>query len=373
MQILLTVDQQAALRRGINATSSTIKLDIDPATLTQIERDVLAAVLRDGHDATKLGLNIESDEFTGGDGSYSCNTDPLMLSRPDLDGLREAIGVMLAVRDEKRKVVLAVRDEKRAEARSKLDDLMIAEPRLAKLWLREDGKETTWENEKMLEVTYSSVNSYHDKAYNLAPDDHTRYNEWQCEQDARNRAAKAAAIEAARPELARLVKEKQAKADAEARAKADAEGKAKAERKAMIARLPEPFRARIRGGYATTAEVDRAIREMVRSDVGLADPVDYKVSRALKKLTDDEFVTLEQARADLSKRIPGAVVDPMEVADQFGDYRDATEDDDPDDIDDDGEVWEDDVNLHRCIFVSWQVAGLVVEAAIPFDSYSLSE
>jgi len=55
MNILFSVDQKKCLLAGINQTSSTITLDIDPADLNQDERYVLARNLKDGHDARELG------------------------------------------------------------------------------------------------------------------------------------------------------------------------------------------------------------------------------------------------------------------------------------------------------------------------------
>lgn len=53
MNLLCKVDQAAALRAGINAPSSTVMLDVDPATLTPWERDIIGAMLQDGHDLTR--------------------------------------------------------------------------------------------------------------------------------------------------------------------------------------------------------------------------------------------------------------------------------------------------------------------------------
>jgi hypothetical protein len=49
MRILCNIDQAACIRAGIDAPHSTSELEIDPASLSQIERDLLAATLSAGH------------------------------------------------------------------------------------------------------------------------------------------------------------------------------------------------------------------------------------------------------------------------------------------------------------------------------------
>lgn len=52
MKLTINVDQTACLRAGVDAPSSTVVLELDPATLTQPERDLLAMRLLDGHRVT---------------------------------------------------------------------------------------------------------------------------------------------------------------------------------------------------------------------------------------------------------------------------------------------------------------------------------
>lgn len=52
MKLTINVDQLACLRAGVDAPSSTVVLEMDPATLTQPERDLLARRLLDGHRVT---------------------------------------------------------------------------------------------------------------------------------------------------------------------------------------------------------------------------------------------------------------------------------------------------------------------------------
>lgn len=127
MQILLAVNQAEALRRGINAPASTVKLEVDPSQLTETERQVLAAVLIDGHDATLLGIQSEPEEIVGqgyhpSRTTYSngCPTRPLVLIEPSTAGLREAIAVVLAERQARRDKQVADREALRVKTRTEV-------------------------------------------------------------------------------------------------------------------------------------------------------------------------------------------------------------------------------------------------------------
>lgn len=180
------------------------------------------------------------------------------------------------------------------------------------------------------------------------------------------------AIATAQPELRRIRNEQNDKRAAADKARADAEAKAKAEREAMIKRLPEVLQARIMAGYAAEKQVSAALRQLALADANLTHD-EYAESRELRVLTDDEFVALENARKLVAKGMPEASVMPVEVADKFGAWRKATEDDDLDDIDDDGDVWEEGVNVRRRIEVEWDVAGITVKAAMPFEAFAKGE
>ena len=377
MQILLKVNQQAALQRGINANYSTIKLDVDPSTLTQVERDVLAAVLIGGHDATKRGIQCEPDEIVGqkywNGSAYSKGdpTQPLELSRPDMEGLREAIGEILAERDQRHAKYVVQRDKNRAAAKASLDTLMATPAKERTVSLTVDGVET-FGCDRVLTITYPEIDTYLSNAHHLAPEDKARYDEFCVVATSQNDIEKRNAIATAQPELCRIRKEQNDKRAAADKARADAEAKAKAEREAMIKRLPEVLQARIMAGYADEKEVSAALRQMALADAGLTHD-EYAESRELRVLTDDEFVALENARELVAKGMPEASVMPVEVADKFGAWRKAAEDDDPDDIDDDGDVFEEGVNVRRRIEVTWDVAGITVKAAMPFEAFAKGE
>ena len=96
MNIKCNVNQTLALARGINAPHSTVVLDVDPATLTERERTILAAILQDGHDTTggRLDTADSSPVPVGRTQAYSSCTPPLVLVAPTVDGLRAALAEM---------------------------------------------------------------------------------------------------------------------------------------------------------------------------------------------------------------------------------------------------------------------------------------
>ena len=50
------MDQVECFRRGIDAPSSTVKLDVNPSKLSKVEREFLASIITDGF---KVGANDE--------------------------------------------------------------------------------------------------------------------------------------------------------------------------------------------------------------------------------------------------------------------------------------------------------------------------
>ena len=132
----------------------------------------------------------------------------------------------------------------------------------------------------------------------------------------------------------------------------------------LYARLPEMLRERHAAGYATDEEVTRAIRTLIRSDAGemFKHKSGWHNREELSSLTDEEFATL----ANVKHAAPaGAEVVAVCITDGGGDYRDSTEDDDPEDIDDDGEVYEPPINPRRVALVTWTRGGVEVKSTVP--------
>lgn len=369
MHILLKVNQAEALRQGINAPHSTVSLDVDPEQLTATERAVLAAVLDDGHDATKRGIQSEPDEIVGQyqRSSQGNPTDPMVLIRPDLSGLKEAIAAMLEQREAKRAGLRASRQTIVNQAVAALEETLARRPAMNKSGLNHDGTLKTWCSEPVIWFEYPHTDtdlSWSGAILYLPEPDAARYAAWKARVEAENEAALAAAIEAAKPRLAQALAERRAKEEADAVEAAVQE----AQRAAFLFQLPEQTKRRIDAGYATEQEVNKLLRTIARQEAGLPHEGGFRPSFKLADLTDEEFTALEVITQHVRRRLPNAEVAPMALYDDGGPrYRQAEAGDDPDAIDQDGEVWEDGLNERRRIVVTWQAAGLNVKAVIPFD------
>jgi hypothetical protein len=141
-----------------------------------------------------------------------------------------------------------------------------------------------------------------------------------------------------------------------------------AERQPLIDRLPEVFRERIAAGFATTAEVEKALRRMLREDAGFSPDVrGWKVSKDLEVFTDAEFIALRRIKQEIAERLPDATVTPKKLATKFGGWREADPDDDPDDIDEDGQVWEDPLFERKAVVICWTRAGFDLAVELPLE------
>jgi len=129
MKILVQVNQAAALRRGIDAPSSVVDLDVDPSALTQDQRDVLASTLEDGYRATRLVWAS----------SRNYNSVRLTLDEPTLAGLIIVIDGILAER-------AAVRAAEQKAADSWCAAVLAEEPvtREVTVSVNLDGRELTY-------------------------------------------------------------------------------------------------------------------------------------------------------------------------------------------------------------------------------------
>lgn len=110
MKLKVNVDQRAALLAGIDAPTSTVMLDVDPAILTQEERDLVALLLHDGHDLTKYGYDVSE-----GTASNHWTAIKLDLKRPDLEGLKESLSAMRAKADADLAEIVAKKAKSAAE------------------------------------------------------------------------------------------------------------------------------------------------------------------------------------------------------------------------------------------------------------------
>jgi hypothetical protein len=89
MLLRFKVDQAECFRRGIDAPRSIVTVPVNPADLTQADRDLIADRL-DGIDVCRLGLSDSSGtpwKMQTDDGE----PDHVVASAPTFDGLMEAL------------------------------------------------------------------------------------------------------------------------------------------------------------------------------------------------------------------------------------------------------------------------------------------
>jgi hypothetical protein len=104
MQLQVRIDQKAAFLAGINAPSSTAKLDVDPAELSQDVRETIHMYLVDGH---RLDESV-----------YLPNTDGLM--KHSFGPLLEpTVAELIRVAQERRDEVAAIREKLATEKAAK--------------------------------------------------------------------------------------------------------------------------------------------------------------------------------------------------------------------------------------------------------------
>lgn len=310
MKLLFKVDQVAALRAGINAPSSTVTLDVDPALLTQIERDVLAAIVVDGFDCTQKSY----EGFV------------ISLVSPTLEGLKEDIRELLIRKDN-------VAKEKEVEAleRQKLYDSYIIDElnkgeEQKDLWFDRNGNHSTTSCTFLVSVVwphypYTSAHSY------ASPSMIAMYEKRREEVEAQRKAI----VEAQLPEVRRQLAEKLRIEETVAE-----------EYASLYERLPKTLRDRHVAGYAYDTEIEREIHTLILQDAGYSDTDSFQNRERLHDLTDEEFVHLKEIEAKAPKK---AKVIPYRMWDE----------------DEDGEVTEDDI---RVASIKWSRGGVEVEAII---------
>lgn len=340
MNLLFNVDQAAALKLGINAPQSRVQIDIDPAVLMQAERDFLAVAMRDGHDCTKDGGLVAPQRhlYHSGDQRYQ---RPLVLVRPDLQGVRDAIALRYEQYSTRMAELETEAAAKVADSDAKIDAAIAApSTKRIKASLASGLPAEAYDYYSGISVKIDVPTIYACTDY-ASPEAKARY---AAEQQARSAEA-ARIIAATKPELERLHAEAAA-ADAAERAEYDA----------LYARLPETLRQRSTDGFASTDEVRRELRKLLRADAGYPAYAGWKKSVTLTDLSNAEYQRLIVIR---SASPEGATVTPTLVWDVS--YRPAEEDEEGDD---DGEVAIK-ANERRIALIEWTRAGIDVRAALP--------
>ena len=356
MQLLLTVDQAAAMRAGNDAPASTARLEVTPSDLTALEREVLAAVMWRGHDCTIQGICREGETISSpginpaqkkpwGGGSP---TAPLLLVTPDLDGLRAAIAVLVAARAEYQAEARERQQGRRHQQDAEIERALAAPQSEKKSIILARGGDPATSG-------YVTGHIYVDLDLPVEPSVYPRED---ASPEALERyvavvksvaARRAELIAGTRDELERLT----VAAGCEAAAK-------KAEHDALYARLPETTRRRDSAGYADSDEILRALRRLMRDDAGYGPHAGWENSSTIDSLDDDEFAALRAAKAEAPD---GASVEPMRVWNVT--YRPADEDEYAV-ADEDGEIKVRE-NERRIAVISWTRGGVECRTGVPLD------
>lgn len=299
MKILFAVNQKAAMLRGINAPSSTVELDIDPTDLPEDFRALIAEALKDGYDA-RGAITRDSRRYD------------ICLEQPSLGGLLESLAAIQGKVAARRAEIAALEAEDQATL-----EAMIAEAKSTDV-----ANLITGDNR--LKSVRGYYNSRHGNLHSLS--------KW----EGKTVASLAGREEEAKAEIARRKEAEQAAMDAQRLRNEESARRKAQDRESLMSRLPDGLRQRAQEGYASADEVDAELRNLIISDAGYS-PIDADYSddrEALTTLTDEEYAFLVEKRNAAPE---GSDVKPYAV--WCGEwYRPATEEDDPLEIDSDGDV-----------------------------------
>lgn len=284
MEILCKVDQAEALRRGIDAPSSTVKVQIVPAELTEPERQRLAQALDDGHDAT----------------AYKSGRGLGAIPSPDAAGLRERLAEVLAEEErtrrseEERAARTTIESDAKAEAA-----ILGAHTETVRVCLLDDGlvaeadvRAVVFEDVIVPAVNY--IGSWWQD--HLSPAMRERYVSARAEAQAGRERAIAEATADGSPLRLRWAEEMGRRAEAEAVRRAAWD--------ALYQRLPETIRLRHSDGFASDKEIAMAMRRMIVGDLRAAgvtvDKCDADRYQEATRLTDEQYLAMRCWRQQLT-------------------------------------------------------------------------
>ncbi|TAN03056.1 MAG: hypothetical protein EPN36_13555 [Rhodanobacteraceae bacterium] len=308
MKILFAVDQRAALLAGIDAPSSTITLDIDPAKLGEDERAVLAAVLVGGHDATQVGIladpsAIKAPKYTLDKRGRATPAvvdrtalsfpacGPLQLKRPSAEGMHEAIAEMLEWRRQAF-AELQARDDKRVD-----DAIGRASYTSSFVGLDESGEVVPYASIFRTDSDWSCIGRVHQHEVPTMPQAPYATEAAKLRYEAAVRQVKADNQRATEEEIERLKKYEYP----EAIKKRDANVAAAAERAALYRRLPKALRDRHEAGFAADDEVNEALADVILKDAGYKDlqprPTRVAAATTMGDAEFKRFTALQRAAA----------------------------------------------------------------------------
>jgi hypothetical protein len=264
MKILTHINQNESIRRGIDAPSSTAKIEVNLAQLSEEERAFIATHFENG------GL----DKIT----SYG-KTRYLKAKAPTVDALMEAVTEAIAwtkkcAADRETEIVA----QKAWELKNAQEN-MASPPMTAYLDEKNRLYPYPWRY-----VTLMVGESLLEEPFR------TEYLEWE--------AADKLALKQGRE--AAVAKQKH---DQEQAAK-----KTKAEYDACLAKLPRVLKDRVAAGYGNPDEIDTAIRNLIIEEYGFSSVDHHARYDKDVVLTDDEFAAFVKSKEDLQKRFPGATI-----------------------------------------------------------------
>lgn len=327
LTVTISIDPATAARAGKSRVGETqlVLSDEDLAKLTSEQRDALAR-------------HVSREEDW---------RDPLYYYAPPV--AEASIETLAMLLDERRRRVelLGAERAKEAEARRARADAEVlaaldADPGVELIWLDCHGREAGY-RERVLSVSVPCEPKVSSWAYEAASPEVVERMRAAC---AAVRAERERLIAAAQPAVA----DKVASLEAEA-------ARQREEYRAYYSRLSETMRCRHSEGYASDEEVYDAIRVMACEDAGLPAHVDDRWidTPGTPQLTDEQYAALVAVRERAPK---GAKV----IARKQGVFRKAEYDDDPEDVDTDGDVL---VERRYVARVTWDIGDIEVQADVP--------
>ena len=275
MNLTIQIDQKASLAAGLDAPTSTAKIEVNPANLAPEIRQWIAAHLEDGH-------KIRGATFLVGD-------TPAILDQ---------IAAIVAKEAEAEARQRAYEKKRMAD---RLEELRKAEPKRHYLFRRSHGG---------TEALADTRGGTHGPYILVDAPPAQRLDSWDHDYFRHHPEIKAEAealileIETSR---ARIIEENVARLDEEIARIEAIKAEEAAEKKALINRLPEGLRERYLAGFAE-AEGRDAIRKLVFADLGLDDvEPDDEVYDGLEEydddLDDEEFARLTAFAKKLEVKI----------------------------------------------------------------------
>lgn len=299
MKFLFAINQSEAFTKGIDAFSSTARVDIEPESLTEEQRKYLVSEMRDGFDVSHVA--------------------GLKLLTPTLEEVRAKIDTQLAQKREEQaeadREALALLSERR-ERESFVRLSRSGEVVNVDRWVAAPVERS---------IRYTEIQT--PDRFGMSPLSEDILKQVEAAQT-QNEAALDAAIAAVLPEMRAELQAVLAREAAAEIQKAESEAKQKEAYDALYARLPASLRDRHAAGYAKDKEIRKALKRLIVADSGLqrSGPKSWDTSVEADSLSDVQFARLTQIKA---LRLPqGATVTARYVSDwaaceEHPDYGDA--------------------------------------------------